>query len=64
MIKTTINKINTNKLKNHKVYIIDKSLSYVLVTEIKNKRVHIITIMTDKGRFNIEGKNPIIKTVT
>ena len=63
MICTTLNKLNPKELIGYKAYIIDNSLSYILVANIFRNRIKVITIMTDKGCFNVTGKNSIVRSV-
>jgi predicted methyltransferase len=65
MIRQTINKLNNlNSIKNRKVYITDRTLSYTIVADIQNNKIHIITIITEKGVIAITGRNPAIKIVS
>lgn len=65
MIRNTINKLNNiNSIKNRKVYITDRTLSYTIVADIQKNKIHIITIITEKGVINITGRNPAIKIVS
>jgi len=63
MIHTTISKLNLHNITDRKIYIIDKALNYILVADICRSTIYIITIMVDKGAFDVRGNNPLVRSV-
>jgi hypothetical protein len=60
MIQATLEKLNLTKLVGHKAYIIDKTLDYLLIIEVYNYFLDIITTITEHGYFSVTGKNSLV----